>query len=176
MEGVRDGVWRRALKRVALSNFRVNLAAQRAVRHVRGQMPYVLGGACGGCAKCCEAPGIQVGLATWYLPTLRRLFLWWQERVNGFVLMDRDPAGRVFIFRCTHFDTATRLCDSYDSRPGMCRDYPRALLYQPNPELLPGCGYRPVARNAARMLRVLDAQPLTSEQMRRLKAGLHLET
>jgi hypothetical protein len=56
----------------------------------------------------------------------------------------------------------------------MCRDYPRALLAQAHPELLPGCGYRPVARGADRMLRVLQDQPLTDEQRARLGRDLRL--
>ena len=105
---------------------------------------------------------------------LRRLFLRWQEAVNGFVLTQARRSERTFVFRCTHFDAATRSCDSYASRPGMCRDYPRALLFQPQPEMLSGCGYRPVARNAARVLRVLQDQPLTDEQRVRLSRELHL--
>jgi hypothetical protein len=116
-----------------------------------------------------------VGRLAWHLPTARRAFLWWQESVNGFVLVDRLPALRAFVFRCTHFQAETRSCDSYDSRPGICRDYPRGLLDQPRPEMLPGCGYRPVLRGAARMLRVLESQPLTPEQRARLARELHLE-
>ena len=62
--------------------------------------------------------------------------------MNGFELVRSDEESWTFVFRCTHFDPATRSCDSYGSRPGLCRDYPRLLLWQPNPELLPGCGCR----------------------------------
>jgi Fe-S-cluster containining protein len=106
---------------------------------------------------------------------LRRLFLAWQRHVNGFELQGRDVPGRSYVFRCTHFDPATRSCDSYDSRPGMCRDYPRALLWQPRPEMLVGCGYRPVAPNAAALRRALQAQDLTEEQRERLARGLFLD-
>ncbi len=172
---MRDGPGRRALKRVARWNFTVNLALTRAWQHHRRGEPYRLGGECRRCARCCEAPAIQVGRPTWYLPTLRRLFLAWQERVNGFVLVGRDRDQRAFIFRCTHFDPATRSCDSYDSRPGICRDYPRALLDQPNPQMLPGCGYRPVAANLEGLLRSLAARPLSPEARAKLVRGLHLE-
>jgi hypothetical protein len=57
----------------------------------------------------------------------------------------------------------------------MCRDYPRLLLYQPHPELLPSCGHRPIARGAKRFLRVLDDQALSDEQRERLKKNLFLE-
>ena len=116
-----------------------------------------------------------MGKAVWYLPTLRRLFLWWQRVVNGFELTGRDPRQRVFVFRCTHFDPTSRLCDSYDSRPGFCRDYPRGLLAQPSPQLLPGCGFRVVARNAEGLRAALAARGLSREQMDRLAAGLHLD-
>ena len=170
---MKDGSVRRAVKRVALWNFVLGLSLQRAIERRRGRIPHDLGGECRRCARCCEAPGIQVGWAIWYL--LRRMFLAWQEHVNGFVLTERARRGRVFTFRCTHFDWATRSCDSYDSRPGMCRDYPRVLLQQAHPEFLPGCGYRPVARNAEALLRSLERASVTPEQMARLRKELHLE-
>jgi uncharacterized protein len=108
------------------------------------------------------------------MPHLRRAFLAWQRRVNGFELVSRDAARRTFVFDCTHFDRKTRSCDSYASRPGMCRDYPRLLLWQPNPELLPGCGYRPVAPNAAALRESLARVSLTPEQRAKLEEGLHL--
>jgi Fe-S-cluster containining protein len=160
---------------VALWNFNLNLAVHRAWRRRRGERPFRLGGECRRCARCCEAPALRVGRAVWYVPTLRRVFLWWQERVNGFVLVDRDRGGRVFVFRCTHFDAATRSCDSYHSRPGVCRDYPRALLWESDPELFPECGYRPVAANAGALIRSLERASLRPDQMDRLRKNLHLE-
>jgi hypothetical protein len=172
---MRDGPVRRVLKLVALANFLVNVHVTRALRRARGERPYRLGGDCRRCARCCEAPAIQVGRLAWYVPLLRRSFLSWQRRVNGFELQGRDPLARIFVFRCTHFDPVTRSCDSYDSRPGMCRDYPRALLWQPRPEMLAGCGYRPVAPNAAELRRALAVQSLTAEQRDRLERELFLE-
>lgn len=172
---MRDGPVRRGLKRLALASFVVDVHVARAWRRLRGERAYRLGGDCRRCARCCEAPGIQVGRLTWYVPMLRRSFLAWQRRVNGFELVGRDPGGRTFVFRCTHFDPETRSCDSYDSRPGMCRDYPRALLWQPHPELLPGCGFRPVAPNAAALKRALEGRSLTPEQRERLERELRLE-
>ncbi len=167
---MRDGPARRAVKRLALGTFTVNLFLLRRLQ----EAPYTLAGDCRRCARCCEAPAIRVGFLTWYLPTLRRIFLWWHRVVNGFEQTDVDRRGRAFIFRCSHFDWKTRSCDSYGSRPGMCRDYPRALLHQPAPELLAGCGYRAVARNRDRWLRLVEERPLSPEQKERLKRGLHL--
>jgi uncharacterized protein len=161
---MRDNRGRRALKSAALAVFLLNRAPILVWRRLRRLDHWLLGGGCRRCAACCERPGIRANLLVWHMPLLRRLFLSWQRRVNGFVLVEGVPRERLFLFECTHFDRATRSCDSYDSRPGMCRDYPRALLAQPVPELLPGCGYRPVLRSAARMLRVLEAQPLSADQ------------
>jgi hypothetical protein len=172
---MQDGAILRAVKRAARWRFYADLSLHRALRKARGERPYLLGGECRRCARCCEAPAIQAGRAVWYVPTLRRAFLWWQRRVNGFELVGLDRRARVFVFDCTHFDRATRACDSYDSRPGMCRDYPRALLAQPNPEMLPGCGYRPVAPNAAALLRALEGAAVSGDRLARLKKDLHLE-
>jgi Fe-S-cluster containining protein len=172
---VRDGVLRRGLKRVALWNFQANLGVHRLGRRLRGERPFALGGDCRRCARCCEAPALQALPLVFHRRLLRRLWLSWQEQVNGFVLVRTEAATRTFVFRCTHFDVATRTCDSYDSRPGVCRDYPRLLLWQPNPELLPGCGYRAVPVNAAALRARLDAEPLTPEQREKLRRGLFLE-
>ena len=79
---MKDGLGRRAVKRVALWNFALNLRAHRAWRRLRGERPFALGGDCRRCARCCEAPAIQVHPAFWHLPLLRAAFLWWQERIN----------------------------------------------------------------------------------------------
>jgi hypothetical protein len=172
---MRDGAVRRTLKAAARAVFFLNLHADRTRLRLLGARPYQLGGDCRRCAACCEAPAIRVPALVWLAPLLRRAFLWWQEKVNGFVLAEALRAERTFVFRCTHFDGTTRSCDSYASRPGICRDYPRALLWQTAPELLPGCGYRPIARNAAALRRALDARPLTDEQRERLARQLFLE-
>jgi len=172
---MRDGALRKTVKTAARFVFFLNLWADRARRRALRERSYRLGGACQRCAACCEAPAIRVHAFVWLAPLLRRSFLWWQERVNGFVLVEARRRERSFVFRCTHFDRETRSCDSYASRPGMCRDYPRALLHQTSPELLPGCGYRPIARNAAELRRALAARPLSDEQRARLARELFLE-
>ena len=172
---MRDGPGRRVLKAFALVLFYANRAPRLLGRGLRRLDLWRLGGECRRCAACCERPAIRANPLVWHMPLLRRVFLWWQEHVNGFVLAGTVPRERLFQFDCTHFDRATRSCDSYTSRPGMCRDYPRALLAQPAPELLPGCGYRPVLARAGRMLRVLASQPLSAEQRARLVRELRLE-
>lgn len=172
---MRDGAVRWTIKRLALWHFQANLLAWRAALRLRGVRPYRLTGSCGGCARCCEAPAIAVGKPTWYLPTLRRLFLAWHRVINGFELIGREREGRVFVFRCTHFDPATRRCDSYSSRPGICRDYPRALLWQSYPELFDGCGFRPLHPDAARLSAELEGRGLEGERLQELRRRLFLE-
>ena len=171
---MKDPLLLRAVKRVALWSFRANLAAHRAWRRSRGERPFTLGGSCRRSGACCEAPAIVVGRVTWSMRAVRRLFLAWQRRVNGFDLVATDARARVFVFRCSHFDPGTRSCDSYDSRPGMCRDYPRLLLWQPNPEMLPPCGYRAIAPNAAGLRTSLERLDLTPTQREKLRQGLRL--
>jgi hypothetical protein len=172
---MRDGLMIRAVKRVALWRYRVDVALHRAWRRARGERPWALAGACRRSGVCCEAPAIAVGRLTWSSPTVRRLFLAWQRRVNGFELVSADARARVFVFRCTHFDRAARSCDSYDSRPGPCRDYPRLLLWQPSPELFPPCGYRVSPPNAAGLRASIDRLDLTPAQREKLRRGLRLD-
>jgi len=172
---MKDGLIRRALKAVALGVFIVNIKTTRAIRRRRGEKPFRLGGACRACAKCCEEPGIQVDKITWYVPLFRRLFLLWHQRVNGFELVGEDPKHKVFLFRCTHFDWETRQCDSYSSRPGMCRDYPRNQLWQGRPDFLPGCGYRAIHPNAKAFTEALEKEGLSGEKLEEVKKKLFLD-
>ena len=172
---MKDGPFLRAVKRVALWGYTADLALHRAWRRARGERPWTLGGACRRSGACCEAPAIAVGRLTWSLPNVHRLFLAWQRRVNGFALVSADARARVFVFRCSHFDPATRSCDSYDSRPGMCRDYPRNLMWQPSPEMLPPCGHRATPPNAAGLRAWFDHLDLTPAQREKLRRGLRLD-
>lgn len=172
---MQDGALRRLIKRVARAWFELALSVDRGIRTRRGEHPYRLGGFCEKCARCCDEPAIQIGKLMWYLPLTQALFLWWQRVVNGFVLSRSERESRTLFFECTHFDKQTRRCDSYHSRPGICRDYPRLLMYQPRPDLFDECGYRPIARNANDMLRVLNERNLSDEQLAKLKKELYLE-
>ncbi len=172
---MRDGLALRALKRVLLWQYAVDSRLQRALARLRGERPWTLAGGCRRSARCCEAPALEAGLLNWSSPRVRRLFLAWQRRVNGFELSHVLPDDRLFVFRCTHFDRRTRSCDSYDSRPGICRDYPRLLLWQPQPELFAGCGYHALPPNAEGLRAALEKLELTKEQREKLRRGLRLD-
>ncbi len=166
-----DGPFRRALKALV----RWLLSAELGLRRRARPPGWQLAGTCGACARCCEAPTIQTGVILARLPTARRLFLLWQRWVNGFELVHLDRPGRRFTFRCTHFDAATRRCDSYDSRPFMCRDYPRALLDQPWPEFFPECGFRPRAPDGEARRRALVESGLDPAAVDEIARRLRLQ-
>lgn len=172
---MRDGLFKTGLKRLVLGVWSTELRAQRGLRRIQGAPQYRLGGACARCSRCCDAPGIQVDRLTWYLPTLRRAFLGWQQHLNGFVLVGADSATRTFAFRCTHFDAVARRCDSYSSRPGLCRDYPRALLGQAWPELFAECGFRPISRTGAGLSAALGETGLDPLALAELRRRLKLD-
>ncbi len=172
---MRDGPARRLIKALVRGIWTLELGLRRRLDRARGRARWRLGGACGGCAACCEAPAIRVGVMVWYLPTLRRLFLAWQRHINGFQLQSSDRGARAFVFRCGHFDPRTRRCDSYESRPFLCRDYPRALLEQPWPELFEGCGFRAVPRDRERQLALLEGAALPPERLAELRRRLRLD-
>lgn len=172
---MKDGKLRGTIKWVARAIYQVELSLFRSRLLRAGDTPYELGGKCELCARCCEAPALSPTWPVRRLRSLRAIFLWWQRTINGFELVREEKAKQMFVFRCSHFDLKTRRCDSYETRPGVCRDYPRSLMWQKTPEMLPGCGYRPIAPGASSMLRELQKHKLTEEQMEKLKRGLFLE-
>lgn len=163
-----DGPWLRALKFVV----RLAWVAEWAIRRGVDPGPWRLAGECRRCAACCEAPAIHVGPFTWAWP---RPFLAWQRRVNGFHLLDKDAETLTFRFRCAHFDPVTRACDSYASRPFLCRDYPRGLLAQAWPDLFDRCGHRVVLRNGKGMADAIDRTGLSTVERAALKRKMRVE-
>jgi uncharacterized protein len=172
---MRDGWLRRIIKRIARGRYEVDLAITRRILQLSGGPRYRLTGSCNGCGKCCEQPTIPVTRAVFHLRSLRWLALTWHRLVNGFVLVGEDRRLRLFAFRCTHYDPVTRQCDSYESRPALCRDYPLNLTYAAIPELFPECSYRVVYQNAAGMRQALEATALSPRQVEELAKKLHLE-
>jgi uncharacterized protein len=134
-----------------------------------------LHGECNACGACCAEPSIRASTLVWYVPIIRRMFVAWQSLVNGFEIVRAEVESHDLVFRCTHYDSATRRCDSYATRPSMCRDYPTVLLAQPWPELFDGCGYRILARRPAGLAAHIDATALSPDAKRDLRRKLRLE-
>lgn len=172
---VRDGALRRVVKALARGLAWIDLTVLRALLRRRGEPRYRLTGSCNGCGRCCETPGIPVSRFTWFLPRVRALFVWWQRVVNGFELVDGDPRFRLLLFRCTHYDPVTKRCDSYESRPLMCRDYPVNLTYDAVPSLFSECSHGVVDRKADAMREALKAAGLSGERLQEVERKLFLE-
>lgn len=168
---MQDGVVRQWVKGLTRRVWSVELGLRRRLRPARWELT----GACEGCASCCERPSITVGKALWYLPMSRRAFLAWQRHVNGFELIEAERETHTFVFRCSHFDWDTRRCDSYDSRPFMCRDYPRALLDGAWPELFEGCGHGLRDREGTGLAGAIDTTDLSPEERAKLKERLRID-
>lgn len=171
---VRDGPVRRVLKAVARGLAWVDLSSTRAVLRRRGEQRYRLVGSCNGCGKCCEQPSMPVSRVTWFVPTVRAVFLWWQRVVNGFEFRAADPRFRVFTFHCTHFDPTTKQCDSYESRPLMCRDYPVNLTFAAVPRLFPECSYEVRDAKADALRAALRSAGLEGEKLAEVEKKLFL--
>lgn len=171
---MRDGLWRRAIKRVARAQYELDLAVTRWLDRRPGGARFELQGECRGCGSCCESPTLPLGPLVFYFSSARAVFLWWQRVINGFEFLSVDRAERSISFRCAHFDPATRRCDSYESRPGVCRDYPRNLLIGTKPELFESCGYRIVDLQAASLRAELESLDLSPAQRALLERRLYL--
>jgi Fe-S-cluster containining protein len=78
-------------------------------------------------------------------------------------------------FLCTHWDATSKRCDSYESRPGICRDYPRNLLYSSIPDFFAECGYRPIDKNAEKFNLALEKVLIDEEKKKKIKEKLFLE-
>lgn len=141
----------------------------------RGEPRYRLTGTCNGCGKCCESPSMVVDRLTWHVRSARAVFLWWQWQVNGFQLKDTDPRHRLFVFHCTHYDPVTKRCDSYDSRPLMCRDYPVNLTYDALPQLFDECSHGVVDRKADALRKALVDAGVTGEALDAAERRLYLK-
>ena len=172
---MRDGPLRCLVKPVARWVQGADLALGRLVLRLEGEPLYRLEGACSGCGSCCEHPTVLLPRVLFRLRSYRSLLVAWHRWVNGLELELADRRSGALVFRCTHFDPATRACDSYASRPTMCRDYPRPLLYQAAPELFPACTHRVVYRHAARLEQALEDQDLPPEQLAELRRRLGLD-
>jgi uncharacterized protein len=172
---VKDSARLALLKRLIVALWRVEFWLRRGWARLRGRRRWQLVGSCRQCGRCCVEPSIAGGLLTWFLPPVRSFFLAWQARINGFVLHACDEETRSFSFTCTHYDPATKRCDSYGSRPAMCRDYPRLLLEQPWPVLFDECGFRVRLLRSEGLRAQIDATSLSDAAKAELRRKMRLE-
>ena len=172
---MRDNFAQRAIKNTLRHYYFFTLWIQRQHLKRKGRPKYILTGNCEGCGKCCENPAIKVGFLVTYLKSFRAIYVLWQKKINGFVYQRQNVEDQVLYFTCNHWDAQTKRCDSYDSRPGMCRDYPRNLLYSSVPDFFEECGFKPLDKNAAKFKLALDKVPLDEDKKKKIKDKLFLE-
>ena len=171
---MKDDPLRKAIKRIVLMRYEIDLRFTRALRRRNGGKTYRLHGSCNGCGLCCERPTITTNRFFFRIMVIRRLLLAWHRIINGFEYQGEDARTNTFSFRCTHYDPKTRTCDSYESRPGMCRDYPRNLLDGPMPEFFPECSYYAILDGAEQFREALAATDMSPEKRAELEQRLHL--
>jgi uncharacterized protein len=172
---MRDGRKLAAIKAVVRLVWTIELGLRRLFGRRWRRRFWRLRGACNACGACCAEPTIRASGLIWHLPGAGRLFVAWQSRVNGFELLRSDAETRELVFRCTHFAQDSKRCDSYATRPSMCRDYPTLLLGQGWPELFPGCGHRIVARRPHGLAAGIEGTSLSPEAKAELRGKLRLE-
>jgi len=169
---MRDGPIRRWVKGCARVAQALDLGLTRLWARRRGEPFFALEGTCRACGACCVEPVVELPALLARLRSWRWALAAWHRCVNGFSLLRVERHGRLLVFTCGHLDPRSRRCDSYASRPLMCRDYPRALLHQVQPEPLPGCGHRFTWRRAADLERALAEQRLPPERLAELRRKL----
>lgn len=172
---MRDNLVLKLIKGTARHYYFFTLWIQRQHLKRKGRPKYTLTGKCEGCGKCCEKPAIKVGFLVNFLKSFRWVYVLWQRKINGFILQQHNEETQVLYFTCTHWDATSKRCDSYESRPGMCRDYPRNLLYSSVPDFFDECGYKPLDKNAAKFNLALEKVLIDEEKKKKIKEKLFLE-
>lgn len=172
---MKDGIVRTFIKLIAGIVYFIDLKITRFFWKLSGVKSYHLRGECSKCGACCVSPSIQVGKLVWNIGFFEICFLVWQKYVNGFEFVDRESQGRIYVFKCNHYNSEKNECDSYFSRPVMCRDYPKALTYQINPVFFKTCTLRPIDKKAKKILDKLQTKNMTEEQIELIKKELFLE-
>jgi Fe-S-cluster containining protein len=171
---VPDGAIRRVIKFFARAQYFLVALGWRGIVSLRSGARYSLAGQCESCALCCEEVSIDVNAVVFHTAPLRLAIVAWHRIVNRFRYVRRHNEGAVIVFSCDHFNHTTRRCDSYSSRPGICRDYPRNLLDRAWPQMLDDCAYRAVSRNAGPMASAIDSADLSPDKRAELKRKLHV--
>jgi uncharacterized cysteine cluster protein YcgN (CxxCxxCC family) len=173
---MKDGLGRKAFKFISRLRYQTDLNLTRKIKSARGEQFYRLTGSCRSCGKCCETPMIPVFPLLFFFKSVRWAIVTWHRMINGFEFLQADRRQKCLVFRCTHWDPVTKHCDSYETRPGMCRDYPRNLLDSPQPVFLEGCGYGARLKNSTLMDAALTDAGLPEDRLQALKQQLYVNT
>jgi len=170
-----DHWWCRALRLLAAGCYAVDVRVSRWLTAWReGRSAYEIRGSCNQCGACCVTPTVALPTLMYRMRTIRRLVIAWQVHVNRFELLQDDRTDRALVFRCPHHDSEHQRCRCYETRPGMCRDYPRSLALAANPEFFGSCGYYAHYRDADAMREALAELDLPPDKQAELEERLRL--
>ena len=173
---MRDGPIRTTIKALVRWRYLTDLKITRKILQLKGEGAlYKLQGKCNGCGACCKSPMIQIHPWLFYFKSIRKATILWHEQINGFNYIGDNRKEKYLIFKCTHYQEETGQCDSYHSRPGLCRDYPNNLIYEPRPALLPECSYQIVDPNQQAIRESFKDLDLTEEQLSKLKKEFYID-
>jgi hypothetical protein len=99
---------------------------------------YEMKGSCKQRGVCCENIGVGLTPLLWNWPKLRYTIGKWYCFVYNFSLVGENEDKRVLVFRCHYLKN--KLCSVYNTRPFLCRNYPKPRFFG-KPTVLPGCGF-----------------------------------
>lgn len=169
-----DGIVKKLIKRIVWWRYATDLWITREILKFRGEERYYLKGQCNRCGRCCETPSIQMTEIGYHIEFFRKWVILWHKHINGFRLINQHKHEATLTFSCSHFNSETRECDSYSSRPGMCRDYPLNQIYSVNPRFFPECGFYAVDKRADSFRSALEKTGLPQQKLEELFRRLHL--
>lgn len=102
---------------------------------------YYRTGKCNCCGKCCQNIYVNHG-AHGFIKSEREFnrlkFL--HSFYRGLDIIGKDDLG--LLFKCKHFNLATKRCNIHFFRPLICRKYPMEEIFKMGGILSPDCGYK----------------------------------
>jgi hypothetical protein len=134
----------------------LDLWAQKVARWIM-RPPFLQVGKCKRRGNCCHYVLIPAphGPVTW-------LHYWWSREINGFFPRQKEEieyeGEKMMIMGCRYLQK-NGSCKHHNLRPMICRQWP-LIEYFARPQILKGCGYHFVPRNA---------EPLTKDANSKLK-------
>lgn len=120
----------------------IDVAAQKTAAFIL-RTPFKKEGKCLQRGNCCHYILIEKGKGFFGW-----LYFFWNTEINGFYLRTKElhesEGKKVFVMGCRYLQPNGK-CGHYRLRPAVCRKWP-LISYFGLPQLLKGCGFRPIPR------------------------------
>jgi hypothetical protein len=123
---------------VILDNLLTNLTKKLFPRK------WTLTGACRQCGNCCKEIYLKMTPGQMKSRLFTNISIRWISWLFDFNLLRTDHEHHYLVFNCKHL-TSDGKCGNYFWRPNICRNYPLVDYFE-EPKLLPGCGFKAIAR------------------------------